>query len=83
MNKRIQFGVSVFYELEFRIEQGVGTIILKVTRFTYKHHNYIRFDPTTIEVDDIVVGVIHVGLFMKITLWLKTCSNVNGRHWSI
>ncbi len=83
MSTRIQFGVFVFDEVEFSIEQGIRTIILRVTRFTYKHHNYIGFDPTTTEVGDIAVGVIHVGFFMKVVLWSKICLNVNGQQWSI
>jgi hypothetical protein len=39
MSRRIQFGGFVFYEVEFLAEQGIRTIILRVTRFTYKHHN--------------------------------------------
>ncbi len=83
MSRRIQFGVFVFDELEFLAEQGIGTIILRVIRFTYKHHNYIGIDPTTTKVGDIAIGVIHVGFFMKIALWSKTCSYVNGQQWSI
>jgi ABC-type Mn2+/Zn2+ transport system permease subunit len=79
MSRRIQFGVFVFGKMEFLVEQGIGTIILRVIGFTYKHHNYVRFDPTTTKVDDIAIGVLHVGFFMKVVIWLKTCSDVNGQ----
>jgi hypothetical protein len=52
------------------------TIILKVTRFA--NIIIVGFDPITAEVGDIAMGVVHVGLFMKVVFWLKTNSNVNG-----
>jgi hypothetical protein len=37
----------------------------------------IRFDLAIVEVNDIAIRVIHVGFFMKATLWLKIYSNPN------
>jgi hypothetical protein len=79
MSKRIQFGVSTFDEVEFLMKPG--TIILKVTRIA--SIIIIGFDPTTIEVNDIIVGIIHDGFFMEMTIWLKTRSDLNGRQRSI
>ncbi len=52
-------------------------MILKVTRFA--SIIIVGFDPAIVEIDDIVVGVIHIGFFMKTTLWLMTCLDVNGQ----
>jgi hypothetical protein len=45
MNKRIQFGVFAFDEVEFLAELSAGTIILKVTRSA--NIIIVRFDPMT------------------------------------
>jgi hypothetical protein len=79
MSKRIQFGVSTFDEVEFPMKPG--TIILKVTGFA--SIIIVGFDPTTVEVNDIIVGVIHASFFMETTIWLKTRSDLNGRQQSI
>jgi hypothetical protein len=81
MSKRIQSGVSILDELEFPIELGIETLILKVIGFA--NIEIVGFDPTTIEVEDIVVGVLHASLFMKVDPWLKTNLDVNGQQWSI
>jgi hypothetical protein len=66
MNKRIQFSLSIFDEVEFPMELGTRTIILRVTRFA--SIIIIGFDPTIAEVDDIKIGVIHASFFMKAIL---------------
>jgi hypothetical protein len=58
------------------MEPGIRTIILKVTRF--ESIIIVGFDPPIIDVNDITIRVIHVGLFMKIILWLKTHLDLNG-----
>lgn len=67
--------------MEFPAKQGTWTIVLKVTRF--ENIVIVKFDPTIVEVKDIVVKIIRVGFFMNIIHWLKTISDVNGQHWSI
>ncbi len=54
---------------------------MRVTRFV--SIIIIRFDATIAEVEDIVVGVIHVDVFMKTIIWLKSSSDVNEQQWSI
>jgi hypothetical protein len=49
---------------------------LKATRFA--SIIIVGFNPTIVKINDIVVGVIQVGSFMKATIWLKTCLDVNG-----
>lgn len=39
----------------------------------------VGFDPIVAKVGDVVVGVIHVGLFVKVVLWLKTRLKFDGR----
>ncbi len=62
--------------MEFPIEPSTRTIILRVTGFA--SIIVVGFDPTTIKVNDIIIGVIHVGFFMKVTFSLKTHSDFNG-----
>jgi hypothetical protein len=76
MNKRIQYGVFAFDEVEFIVKPCRGTIILRITRFA--SIMIVRFDLATAKINDIAIGVIHVGFFMKATLWLKIYSNLNG-----
>jgi predicted membrane-bound dolichyl-phosphate-mannose-protein mannosyltransferase len=66
MNERIQSGVSIFYELGFSTEPGIGIVVLRVIGFT--NIIIVRFDPTIVEVKDIAMGVIHVGFFMTAAL---------------
>jgi len=66
MNKRIQFSLSIFDEVEFPMELGTRTIILRVTRLA--NIIIVGFDPTIAEVDDIKIGAIHTSFFMKATL---------------
>jgi hypothetical protein len=73
MSKKIQSRVSTFNEVEFHTKPGI--IILKVTGFA--SIIIVGFDPTTTKINDIIIGVIHVGFFMEITIWLKTCSDFN------
>ncbi len=77
MNRRIQSRVFAFDELEFPIEPNTRIIVLKVIRFA--SIIIVGFDATIVEVKHIVVGVIHVGFFMKTIIWLKTSLDVNGR----
>jgi hypothetical protein len=81
MRRKIQCGVSTFNEVEFLGELGTRTIVLKVTRFA--NIIIVRFDPTTLKIGDITIGVVHAGFFMKTAFWLKTNSDVNGQQWSI
>jgi hypothetical protein len=76
MSKRIQSKVSAFDELEFLVELGTRTIIFRVIRFA--SIIIAKFDPTTFEVVDITMGVVHVSFFMKVVLWLEKYSYVNG-----
>jgi hypothetical protein len=76
MSRRIQSKVFAFDEVKFLTKLGTRTIILKVTRFI--SIVIVGFDPTIVEINDTAIGVINVGFFMRATLWLKTCSNVNG-----
>ncbi len=62
--------------MDFPIDLGTRTIILKATRFA--SIIIVGFNPTIVKINDIVVGVIQVGSFMKATIWLKTCLDVNG-----
>jgi len=62
--------------VEFPTVPNTRTIILRVTGFA--SIIVVGFDLTTIKINDITIQVIHVGFFMKITLWLKTRSNLNG-----
>lgn len=62
--------------MEFPTEPSTRTIILRVTGFASVI--VVGFDLATIKTNDITIGVIHVGFFMKITLWLKTRSDLNG-----
>jgi hypothetical protein len=39
----------------------------------------VGFDLIVAIVGDIVVGVIHVGFFVKVACWLKTKSKFDGR----
>jgi len=39
----------------------------------------IRFDPSIVEVGDLVVGVVQSRFFMKIALWIKTKPRIDGR----
>ncbi len=59
----------------------MGSIILRITRFALII--IIRFDLNVIEVGNMVVGVIHSKLFMKVTLWIKTRIGSNGNKWII
>jgi hypothetical protein len=77
MSKRIQYGVFEFDEVTFPIEPNVGTLVLKIMKFA--NIIVVGFDPTLVEVGDIVVGVLNANYFMKTALWLKTCSDFNGR----
>jgi hypothetical protein len=43
----------------------------------------IGFDLVVVEVGNIAIGLLHVGFFMKVALWLKTRCDFNGRKWSI
>jgi hypothetical protein len=63
--------------VDFQVDLGTRTIILKVTRFA--SIIIARFDPTIVEIDDIAIGVIQASFFMKATLWLKTCLDFNER----
>jgi len=56
-------GVFAFDEVEFPAELDARTIILKVTRST--SIIIVRFDPTTIEVNDVVVRIIHASFFYE------------------
>jgi hypothetical protein len=64
MNKKIQSKVSTFDELEFLVESGIRIVILRVIGFA--NIVIVGFDPTTIDVENIAVGVVHAGLFMKV-----------------
>jgi hypothetical protein len=66
MNKRIQFSLSIFDEVEFPMELGTRTITLRVIGFA--SIIIVGFDPANAEVDDITIGVIHASFFMKATL---------------
>jgi len=66
MSKRIQFGVFAFDEVKFPAKSSTWTIILRVTRSV--NIIIVRFDPTTTEINDVVVGVIHASAFMKVIL---------------
>jgi len=77
VNRRIQFRVFAFDELEFPTEPSTRIIVLRVTRFA--SIIIVGFDATIVEVKDIVIGVIHVSFFMKTIIWLKTSLDVNGR----
>jgi len=39
----------------------------------------VGFDTIVAKVGDVVVGVIHVGFFMKVVLWLKTGLKFDGK----
>jgi hypothetical protein len=74
MSKRIQSKVSTFNDMEFPTKPS--TIILKVTGFA--SIIIVGFDPTTTKINDIIIRVIHVGLFMEVIVWLKTRLDLNG-----
>jgi len=63
------------------MESSIGTIIMRVTSFA--NIIIIRFDLAIVEVNDITIGVLHVGFFTKIAFWLKTHLDPNGQQWSI
>jgi hypothetical protein len=43
----------------------------------------IKFDPSIVEVGDLIIGVAQSRFFMKVALWIKTILGIDGRQWSL
>jgi hypothetical protein len=41
------------------------------------------FDPHSVVVGDLAIGVMHYGFFMKAIIWIKTSEGLDGRQWTI
>lgn len=54
----------------FHTKLGTKTSILRIIGFAIIV--IVRFDPRNAKVGDIAMGMIQVGFFMKVALWLKT-----------
>jgi hypothetical protein len=63
------------------MESSIETIIIRVTSFA--SIIIIGFDLAIAKVNDITIGVLHVGFFTKIAFWLKTHLDPNWQQWSI
>jgi hypothetical protein len=79
MNWRIRFGVFDFDEVVFSWEPQVGSLILRIIRFTSL--KILGFDSFEAKVKDITITIIHVGFFSKVTIWLKTRARSDGWQW--
>ncbi len=54
----------------FHTKLGTKTLILRIIGFAIIV--IIGFDPTNAKVGDIVMGMIQVGFFIEVALWLRT-----------
>ncbi len=73
-------GILSFDEISFPMEPNVGTMVIQIIGFTLEI--IIGFDPSIVEVGDLVVGVAQSRFFMKVALWIKTKPWIDGKQWS-
>jgi uncharacterized protein YpmS len=61
---------KVATKMVFHTKLGTKTLILRIIGFAIIV--IIGFDPTNAKVGDIVMGMIQVGFFIEVALWLRT-----------
>jgi hypothetical protein len=70
-------GVLSLDNVAFSREPNVGFVIVRITRFASMI--IVGFDPHVIEVGDLAINIIHSGLLMKETIWIKIREGVDGK----
>lgn len=76
-----QMGILSLNDVTFSRKSNVGSMIIKITWFACVIIS--GFDPHSVVVGDLAIGVMHYGFFMKAIIWIKTSEGLDGRQWTI